>query len=183
MGYLNNIRLLWADAWGLDIFLLRWNFLCNGIGYNGIWSPFVSLTHSPSGGFDSLVPFATVNPAVSEEPNMSQICDPMLSNGVLLVNPRSLWCTKHSFIIDGLTQSAFPRCLWPYLADLPLNLPGLFRYNLCLSHIIDEQQLCSGGFWVFAPGWRDSHICLGGVTGFEQRHTSSIHLATAFGIS
>lgn len=122
MGYLNNIRLLWADAWGLAIFLLRWNFLCNGIGYNGIWSPFISLPHSPSGGFDSLVPFVTLSPAVSEEPNVSQICDPTLSNGALLGNPGSLWCTKHSFIIDELLNPysiCFPKVLMALLSWSP----------------------------------------------------------------
>lgn len=129
MGYLNNIRLWWANAWGLDIFLLRWNFLCNGIGYNGIWSPFISLTHSPSGGFDSLAPSAAVCPAESKEPNMPLICDPKLSNGALLINPRSLWLTTCLSAIHGLPQSAFPRCLSKYLADLPLNPLSLFRHN------------------------------------------------------
>lgn len=128
MGYLNTIRLLWADAWGLDIFLLRWNFLCNGIGYNGIWSPFISLTYFSSGCFDSPTPFAADSLAVSKEPNMLLICD----QKALLINSRSLWFAKHPSITDGLAQSTFPGCLLSNLVSLLLNLPDLFRHTTCV---------------------------------------------------
>lgn len=185
MGYLNNIRLLWANASGLDIFLLRWNFLCNGVGYNRIWSPSISLTRSPSGGCDSLAPFAAASPAVSQEPNVPLICDQKLPNGALLVSSRSLWLSKCSSIMGSFTQSAFPRCLWclwSYSAPLPLNPPSLFRHNLSLSHIMDGAHLCPEGS-EFHP-WLRRVPCLSGwgssqfedvakthITGFGQRCT------------
>ena len=193
MGCLNNIRLLWADASGLDIFLLRWNFLCNGVGYNRIWCPSISLTHSPSGGCDSLAPCAAASPAVSKEPNVPLICDQTLSNGALLVSPRSLWFSKCSSIMGNSPQSAFPRCLWSHLAHLPLNPPSLFRHDSSLSHIVDEERLRPGGFWVFAPGWGERPVCLGGtvvssrmmLTSFMSqvlsRGTSASYLTTIFG--
>lgn len=194
MGYLNNIRLLWADASGLDIFLLRWNFLCNGVGYNRIWSPSISLTHSPSGGCDNLAAFAAASPAGSKEPNVPLICGQKLSSGALFPSPRSLWFSKCSSIMGSFTQSAFPRCLWSYLAHLPLNAPSLFSHNLSPSHITAGAQCCPGGFWVFASGWGGCPIFLGGVVVSSRmmltrpvsqvlkRGAPAAYLATVFGV-
>ena len=162
MGYLNNMRLLWADAWGLDIFLLRWNFLCNGLGYNGIWSPFISLTHSPSGGFDNLAPYAAASPAESKEHNRPLICDQRLSNRALSWEAPDLFdlpsIHPSSMALLNLLSQGFYHLTWrSSLRTLPACID-----TTCLSHFVHDKRLCSRGFWVLISSSCECRVCLAG---------------------
>lgn len=95
----------------------------------------------------ALAPFAASSPATSKDLNVPLICDHKLANRNVLMIPVSYWLTTLSSNMDGLTQATFPRVLIVLLWLSPWYSPGLLRHkNLLWTHIVGDEQLCSGRF-------------------------------------